>query len=37
MEIDRVDVLAHIAALDRPFHECANRFRNLAVRRFEHV
>ena len=36
-KIDRIEILPYIAALDRPLHECANRFPNLAVRRFEHL
>src|SRR5580658_950756 len=36
-EIDRVEVLAYVAALDRPLHEGAQRFMNLGVRRFEYL
>ena len=34
-KIDRIEVLAYIAALDCPLHERANRFPDLAVRRFD--
>ncbi|HTA66786.1 MAG TPA: hypothetical protein VK776_00850 [Bryobacteraceae bacterium] len=33
--IDGVEVLAYVAAFDRPLHECANRFPDLRVGSFE--
>ncbi len=36
-KIDWFEVLAYIAALDCPLHECANRFPNLAVGSFKHL
>jgi hypothetical protein len=36
-KINRVEVLTYVAALDRALHECAKRFMNLGVGRFEHL
>ena len=36
-EVNRIQVLAYVAALDRPLHQRAKRFMNLSVGRFEHL
>jgi hypothetical protein len=36
-QIDRVNVLAYVAALDRALHECAKRFMHLGLGRLEHL
>lgn len=36
-EIDGIEVLSYVAALDRPLHECTNRLPDLAVGRFKHL
>jgi len=36
-QIDWIEVLAYVAALDRALHQCTNRFIDLSVRSFEHL